>query len=252
MSYQIYYDRAYVRVGDNFIPLVNSGSNNCFEIGPSGRDRCEKDWNVQNWKREGQFIFTETEIRDIARDYDQHNQECGVMYKSRNRCFAPGEMERWIINGMKNAYTIEEYVSFGNNFYVLDYSENRIEYWKRHPFSTTAELLKLLDDLKDDKGLEITLEDNRAVYRSKTARAPGKALQADGLTEYYVLKGVCNGREAYFISLNRAGGFRYLPYCLSSAIKVFRSEKEAHKYLDKYHDRFHQYGFKPEKITTAA
>ena len=32
MSSEIYYDRAYIRVGDRFIPVVNHGSSNCFEI----------------------------------------------------------------------------------------------------------------------------------------------------------------------------------------------------------------------------
>lgn len=253
MSYQIYYDRAYIRVGDKFIPLVNSGSNNCFEYGIHGRYKCEKNWNVQNWQRSGQFIFTETEIREIARDYDQYNQECGMMFKSRNRCFGKGEMERWLINGMKRAYTVEEYVSFGNGFYLLDYSASESGQWKRYPLKTTGELLRLLDEHGGARHLELKLDDNREVFRPKSDVAPRKRRSAATLSEYYVLKGSIDDREVYFAGLNRKGGFKYIPYFSASSVKPFLSETEARRYLRQYGDRMlNQYGFTPEHIVRAA
>lgn len=40
MSSEIYYDRAYIRVGDRFIPVVNHGSSNCFDFDAAvGRSR---------------------------------------------------------------------------------------------------------------------------------------------------------------------------------------------------------------------
>ena len=40
MSSEIYYDRAFIRVGDRFIPVVNHGSSNCFDLTPTvGRSR---------------------------------------------------------------------------------------------------------------------------------------------------------------------------------------------------------------------
>ena len=36
MSSEIYYDRAYIRVGDRFIPVVNHGSSNCFDFDACG------------------------------------------------------------------------------------------------------------------------------------------------------------------------------------------------------------------------
>jgi len=145
MSYQIYYDRAFIRVGDKFIPIINSGSNNCWQY-YNRREVPEKSWNVLNWKRDYQFLFSESEIKDIARDYELNNQKSGMDFKSRNRCFENGEFERWIINGIKNAYTIEEYVSFGNRFFVLDYSPAETEKWKKHSLKTTTELLKILEE----------------------------------------------------------------------------------------------------------
>lgn len=42
MSSEIYYDRAYIRVGDRFIPVVNHGSSNCFDFDACGREVPEK------------------------------------------------------------------------------------------------------------------------------------------------------------------------------------------------------------------
>lgn len=38
MSSEIYYDRAFIRVGDRFIPVVNHGSSNCFDFDAHGRE----------------------------------------------------------------------------------------------------------------------------------------------------------------------------------------------------------------------
>ena len=72
MSYSIYYERAFIRIGDKFIPLVNYGSNNCWE-NHNGREVPEKNWNVMNWQRENQFLFTAPELRELARIYDVYN-----------------------------------------------------------------------------------------------------------------------------------------------------------------------------------
>ena len=252
MSYQIYYDRAYIRIGDKFIPLANSGSNNCFEHGFRGRWLSEKGWNVLNWTRSKQFIFSDEEIRDTARIYDEYNRESGMMFKSRNQCFAPGEMERWIINGMKRAYTVEEYVAFGNSFFVSDYSPNKSADWKKHSFSTTAELLKILDDLKDVAEVDIKLWNNREVYRPKSITGPRTKPHPDGLPEYFVLKGEYEGRTIYFLRFVRNGAIKFFWQHPHNGSKFFKTEKDALKYLDKYSGRFGKYGFIPERIINTA
>ena len=251
MSYQIYYDRAFIRAGDKFIPIVNSGSNNCFEY-YDGREIPEKNWSVLNWKRKTQFLFTESEIKEIARDYELYNQESGIDHKSRNVCFAHGEFERWIINGMKNAYTVEEYVSFGNGFYVLDYSAEDIGAWKKHSFRTTDEMLKILEDLKDIECKDIKLSYNREVYRPKIKRTPKKPLDIAGLPKYYILKGEVGGYDAYFIKMGRNGGFRYAAPFVTGNVKKFKNRKEATSYFYKYKQIFDKYKFTVEEIVNQA
>jgi hypothetical protein len=251
MSYSIYYERAFIRVGDKFIPLANSGSNNCFEH-YRGREVAEKNWSVLNWTHEGQLLFSELEIKEIARINDTYNQKSGMIFKSRNRRFAAGEFERWIINGMKSAHTVEEYVSFGNRFFILDYSSSEIKEWTKHYFKTTEELLSILDSLKAGKRLNIQLCNNREVYRPKTRRAPRKPLNVRGLPEYYILKGEVDGYSAYFIKLSRNGGFRYATSFISGQAKPFLTEKDALRYLDKNQHILKLYKFTPEKVVKSA
>lgn len=57
MSSEIYYDRAYIRVGDRFIPVVNHGSSNCFDFDACGREVPEKYWSVLNYTFHGRQLF---------------------------------------------------------------------------------------------------------------------------------------------------------------------------------------------------
>lgn len=109
MSSEIYYDRAFIRVGDRFIPVVNHGSSNCFDFDAHGREVPEKHWSVLNYTFHGRQLFTEEEIRQIAAVYEAANSDNrdGIR-KSRNRSFGVGEFGRWIMNGMKTAHTVEE------------------------------------------------------------------------------------------------------------------------------------------------
>ena len=102
MSSEIYYDRAYIRVGDRFIPVVNHGSSNCFDFDACGREVPEKHWSVLNYTFHGRQLFTEEEIRQIAAIYEAANSDNrdGIR-KSRNRSFDVGEFGRWIMNGIK-------------------------------------------------------------------------------------------------------------------------------------------------------
>ena len=97
MSSEIYYDRAYIRVGDRFIPVVNHGSSNCFDFDACGREVPEKHWSVLNYTFHGRQLFTEEEIRQIAAVYEAANSDNrdGIR-KSRNRSFDVGEFGRWI------------------------------------------------------------------------------------------------------------------------------------------------------------
>jgi len=247
MSYEIYYDRAFIKVGDLYVPLVNQGSNNCWTTSWSGRDIPEMGWQVLNWKRRSKLLFTEAEVRDIAKDYEEISQSSGTCFKSRNRSFKDGEFERWILCGLKSARTIEAYISYGNSLYILDYSSTDIHNWPTYSFNTTDSFLELMASLEDSPELSIKFSDSRQVYRPRRERNKGAGL-AD-LAEYFVLKNGDADSAMYFCKLTKYG-FRYTPYHTSGSVRKFKTEKDAVRYIEKYKGLIRLRGsdFVPEKI----
>ena len=173
MGYSIFYDRAFIRVGEQYVPLVCSGaSNGADRVG--GRWVPEKDWSVLNWKRRDRVLFSEAEIREIAKDYEQSHQENGMSFRSRSKPFAPGGLEKWIIGGMKRAHTIEEYRSFGNTINVVDYPNGMAARWRRQPFTSDEELLTLISQFSAGQEFDIAFN-GRDVCRPAKAQERGKA-----------------------------------------------------------------------------
>jgi len=45
MSYEILYDKQFIKLADNkFVPMIYSGSNNCYDVSYNGRDRRSRSW----------------------------------------------------------------------------------------------------------------------------------------------------------------------------------------------------------------
>ena len=152
MSSEIFYDKAFILVGEKYIPVVNHGSSNCFDFDSRGREIPEKHWSVLNYPHTGRMLFTAEEMQEIAAVHEEANRNNrGGTRKSRNRSFEEGEFGRWILAGMKSAHTVEDYRKHGNTVTVIDYDH---DYWQRHCVSTTEELL---DKIKELSGHSITV-----------------------------------------------------------------------------------------------
>ena len=110
MSSEIYYEKAFISIGDRFIPLVCRGSTNTFEFNVHGCEVAERYWSVLDLPYRGRLLFTSDEIQKIAETYEGFNSgNRGGMRKSRNSAFEAGEFQRWFLAGLKNAHTIEEF-----------------------------------------------------------------------------------------------------------------------------------------------
>ena len=97
MSSEIFYDKAFIRAGEKYIPVVNHGSSNCFEFDSRGREIPEKTWSVLNHPYTERMLFTADEIREIADFYEEISMSNrGGTKKSRNRSFVitPSSMVR--------------------------------------------------------------------------------------------------------------------------------------------------------------
>lgn len=229
MGREILYDRAFIKMGDKYIPIINQGSSNCFEYGDKGLV-AEKYWNVINYRCRNKVIFTEEEILNIAEHMEQLSQEGGAIMKSRNRAFGTGELLDWILAGMKRAYTVEEYHACGNTLmftYCGPEERNSIS------FTTTQQLEELIASHSDAKELNISFANNRTVYRPKKPKVD----KLVGLEKVYALaKKDDKGRIKYLCRYRR----RRIVYATDISlpfVRLFSSEKEARGYLNRYRQK---------------
>lgn len=241
MSSEIFYDKAFIRVDDRFIPVVNHGSSNCFTFDCRGREIPEKHWNVLNYTHSDQQIFTAEEMREIAAVYEEASMSnYGGTRKSRYRSFEEGEFGRWILSGMKSAHTVEEYSRYGNTVMVIDYTD---DYWKRHCVSKTEELLEKLKEL-EGRSISVSFWDDRHV-KHPPMRRKGIPTDFSKLPEFYVLHGVSGyfarrSKRRVWLVVDLKRGF--------SSVRKFRTEKEAQKYLKDNQAVLHSFAFLVERI----
>ena len=67
MSSEIFYAKAFLRVGDRFIPVVNHGSSNCYDFDSRGREIPERHWSVLSYPFRGRLAFTAAEIKQMRK-----------------------------------------------------------------------------------------------------------------------------------------------------------------------------------------
>ena len=236
MSSEIFYDRAFIRVGDEFIPLCNHGSSNCFDFSITGREIPEKHWTVLNYRHRNQFLFTKEEIKDLAEIYEVANTDNrGGTRKSRYTPFEVGEFGRWIVGGMRFARTVEEYTRYGNQVQVIDYGDS----YRRHTVRTTKELLTKLEELSGKSEVGVTFANDRSV-RKVPVTVKDDLEHADA---FYVL----NSKSGFFIKM-RCGKIWLTKSLLTGHVRKFRTEREAQNYLDNHESLVARCGFQIQKV----
>lgn len=96
MSYDIIYDKQFVKANDKYLPIVLIGSNNCFEIGTRNRDgRRVREWWDDTYICNGKRYATSEEI--MARVDEIRQQLINRNIESNKRYIDEGKPE-WIDN----------------------------------------------------------------------------------------------------------------------------------------------------------
>ena len=221
MSSEIYYDKAFVSVGNLFVPLVCRGSTNTYEFNAHGREVAERYWSVLDLPYRGRLLFTSEEIQKIAETYEGFsNSNRGGMRRSRNSAFEAGEFQRWFLAGLKNAHTIEEYRQYGNSIVLTDRNTQKKTY-----ASTTEAFLTALSRI-GEQNADIRFDSCRSFYHPPRVRKQSKF---DKLKQFYVLK----AWSGYFVKRTRHGVMTIrtddptIP-----TVRKFRTEKAAQKYME--------------------
>ena len=188
MSYEIVYDRRFIKVGDKYVPMICQGSSNGYEIVFGGREVAEKNWFVLRYPREKNLLYDTEGIIKIAEYYESlisDDPEC--IKKSRYKQFEKGEFKRRFIGGMKSAATVEEYAEAGNIImFVAD------SYRVQEQIHTTNELSEFLEKYAADVTADVTFRYRDVISPHKRGRGVG--IDFSKLPEYYVI--AC--KQSYF------------------------------------------------------
>lgn len=236
MSSEIFYDRAFIRVDNKFIPLCNHGSSNCFDSSLSGREIPERHWSVLNYPNRRKFLFSKDEMEQQAKIYEEANTgNRGGTRKSRYTSFEVGEFGRWILGGIRFARTVEEYSRYGNQVQVIDYGDGH----RRHTVRTTEELLTKLEELSGTAEIGITFSNERKVWKVPVTAKH----DLDSAEEYYVL----GSKSGYFIKIRR-GKVWQTKSLFTDHVHKFRKEGDAQKYLDAHSTLKDRHGFIVQRI----
>lgn len=234
MSYEIFYDKRFIKVGeDKFIPIFQTGSNNTWEYNYSGREIPEKSWSCINYPHKDRYVFSEKEIMEMA----EVNKKFDTA-KARNRFMSEEEVVRMYKNGVKAAKSLEYYTELGNSFRVSDSTDyyNPITSYPK----TTKDLLETIKRLQaDDKVTSIRLGFTQRTLILPKKNTIKKERQYYEQDYYYVL---VNGGRTLVELRKRGYAYTFSEY----GVKKFKSQKEADRYLEKYKDRLSD--FKSERI----
>ena len=232
----IYYDRAFIRIDDKYIPLVRYG--NGEQYNRKSHRALRKNWVVLNTNKENQLLFTADEICDIAKNYELLSQRDGFCNKVPDQRFKKGQFEKWVLWGLYHAHTIEEYVRYDNVPYILDGEREYAVY-------STESFLKIIKDL-GSKQLTAKFADGCRFYRPPS---PHKSNKKDLLKRdsYYVLYGKDKAGNSYYFVRLRRKCFEYTAH-ITDHVRPFRTEAEASKYIEKYHDKFGKVNFSPLEV----
>ena len=166
MSYDIIYNKQFVKLRKTgeVIPMLLSGSNNCFEIGVGGRDgRRSRDWSsFRYYNRKGK-ISEKPEIilskldAEIGRYIRRHRGDGEAKPAEIRKHFgyyaslavgggscSSTSWDRWrsqLSNGIKNALTIEELADFGVylHFFYHDYGDKDTSEGRPAPINLRTE-----------------------------------------------------------------------------------------------------------------
>lgn len=251
MSYEIVYNKQFLKIDGKIIPLVLHGSNNCYEPLTNGRQRRERNWNPIYISSNAQIAVTESDLMKRIKslcdggEYQEHFMQNGKWVDDKG-------LIRFFQNGIKNAKTIEElkedyfFKGMYGYFSVWKGTNNTIE--NRMEINSSDNLREFLeaaqnrlDNRKEKENIYICLN----YYNEKfECRVKPERKAKERLTDYFAIK--VGNRDSYLVK-QTSRRIRHASLC--NMTKQFKTEKEANKYVEKLIDKGFKIDFSVEHIT---
>ena len=239
MSYEIVYDRKFLKVDDKIIPLALHGSNNCYQSTYNGRWKRERNWSPIYINSNAMIALTEDELMEKinsicdGEDYERFMRN-GKWIKNK-------ELITFFKNGIKLAKTIEE---MNEEYYCGDLT-GYFSIWSDECNGKQENLVKInsSDDLRqflinaqiklNEKDAKDTKECVYICLRfdsdNITPRVKKKKKAKERLTDYYAIYLKSSGGYLTRLTRGRMWSSHY-----THMVKQFPTEKEALRYIKKY------------------
>lgn len=251
MSYEIVYNKQFLRIDGKIIPLVLHGSSNCYEPLSNGRQRRERNWNPIYIGSNKPIAVTESDLMKKIEsccdggEYQEHFMQNGKWVDDKG-------LIRFYKNGIKNAKTIEElkedYFFYGiyGLFSVWKGYNNTIE--NRMEINSSDDLREFLEAAQnrlDNKTEKESIYICLNYYNEKfECRIKPERKAKERLTDYFAIK--VGNRDSYLVK-QTSRRIRHTILC--DMTKQFKTEKEANKYVEKLIDKGFKIDFSVEHIT---
>lgn len=251
MSYEIVYNKQFLKIDGKIIPLILHGSNNCYESLYNGRERRERNWNPLYIGSNTPIVVTESDLMKKIEaccdggEYQEHFMQNGKWVNDKG-------LIRFFQNGIKNAKTIEElkedyfFMGMYGYFSVWNGMDNTIE--NRVEINSSDDLRKFLETAQDrlDKktekeGIYICLKYYNEKFES---RVKPERKAKERLTDYFAIK--IGNRDNYLVK-QTSRRIRHTSLC--NLTKQFKTEREANKYVEKLIDKGFKIDFSVKHIT---
>lgn len=285
MSYEIIYNKQFVKVSDTeFIPIILTGSNNCYETSYKGKERRERGWWTFKYVLGGKCIGTLEEMLKSCEDsrlkYIENNKECIKKYgeswgeysdkhygyyaslsiggnSTRNTTF--GMYKGLFSTGCKKALTVEELHSWGLHLEVRhgyvnseELEKTGLERKSYYPKST-SELVERVKELEEyykgtNIGIYVMFIDSGEQVKHKQQlinRINNSQVKKVKIQKEVTEYFTFKSEVGYFVR-NIKYGYKYIWHHSYREKKIY-SEKQAIKFCEKLNIR-HDNKFSIEKV----
>ena len=243
MSYDIIYQKRFVKIGDKIAPLVLMGCNNVTEF-RNGREVLERDWwpLLYRVNTTSYFCCSEDELIGKARDMAKNDGTPSYeLFKYGSKWYFSKDLEKFYSCGIKTAKTLEEYkqeFKYKNAWDEIGITLSVRDRVSGASFSrfamTDQELLEAVDAAnsfceKLEAGPEVCDLRIRFGFAcnetlEKKIKRPKKK-KTDRPETYFVVQ---NQAGNYFVRLTKYG-YLYSPY--TERAKWFRTKNAAEKWV---------------------
>lgn len=250
MSYDIVYNKQFLKIDGKNIPLILYGSSNCYDVLQNGRQRRERKWGTIYTGGSNKIIaVTEAEIMEKIEsccDGGKHQEH----FMKNGKWVDDKSIIRFFQNGIKNAKTIEElktdYFFMGMYGYFSIWKgmnniiENRVEINSSEDLRYFLKAAKNRIDNRKEEGVYICLKYYNENFKPRIK--PVRKVK-ERLTDYFAIR-IGNG-NSYLIKLT-SKRIKYTSIC--ELTKQFKTEREANEYVKKLIEKGFNVDFSVEHI----